>query len=64
MSERAVAPSHDIAPGYLKTWGIPLLSGRDFDEHDLSERPNVMLISAAGARKVFGTKIRSGKPCS
>ena len=34
VPERPGAPSHDIAPGYLKTWGIPLLAGRDFDEHD------------------------------
>src|SRR4030095_12005629 len=30
---RATAPSHDIAPGYLKTWGIPLIAGRECDEH-------------------------------
>ncbi|HEY2799090.1 MAG TPA: ABC transporter permease [Chthoniobacterales bacterium] len=61
VNERAAAPSHDIAPGYLKTWGIPLLSGRDFDEHDLSDRPNVALISQAGARKVFGKENPIGK---
>ncbi|MGI8821198.1 MAG: ABC transporter permease [Chthoniobacterales bacterium] len=61
VNERAAAPSHDIAPGYLKTWGVPLLSGRAFDEHDLSDRPNVMLISQAGARKVFGNEDPIGK---
>jgi predicted permease len=61
INERAAAPSHDIAPGYLKTWGIPLLAGRAFDEHDLSDRPNVMLISQAGARKVFGNENPIGK---
>ncbi len=61
INERAAAPSHDIAPGYLKTWGIPLLAGRGFDEHDLGDRPNVMLISQAGARKVFGNENPLGK---
>ncbi len=61
INERAAAPSHDIAPGYLQTWGIPLLAGRAFDEHDLSDHPNVMLISAAGARKVFGNENPLGK---
>src|SRR5437016_8752392 len=29
MEKRASAPSHDIAPGYLKTWGVPLLPRRE-----------------------------------
>jgi putative ABC transport system permease protein len=61
VPERAAAPSHDVAPGYFKTWGIPLLSGRDFDEHDVADRPNVVLISQAGARKVFGNENPIGK---
>ncbi|MEY2484427.1 MAG: hypothetical protein QOH39_75 [Verrucomicrobiota bacterium] len=61
VPQRAGAPSHDVAPGYFKTWGIPILSGRDFDEHDIADRPNVMLISHAGARKVFGNENPIGK---
>ncbi len=61
IAQRAVAPSHDIAPGYLKTWDIPLIAGRCFDEHDLAERPQVMLISKAGAQKVFGDENPLGK---
>ncbi len=53
VDKRASAPGHDIAPGYLKTWGILLLAGRDFDEHDVADRRNVLLISQAGAKKVF-----------
>jgi putative ABC transport system permease protein len=53
VDKRPSAPGHDIAPGYLKTWGIPLLAGRDFDEHDLAGGRNVLLISQAGAKKVF-----------
>lgn len=61
VPQRAGAPSHDVAPGYFKTWGIPILSGRDFDEHDVTDRPNVILISQAGARKVFGNENPIGK---
>ena len=61
IAERAAAPSHDVAPGYFKTWGIPLLAGRDFDAHDLGDHQNVMLISQAGARKVFGNENPIGK---
>src|SRR5581483_1680458 len=61
VDKRPTAPSHDLAPGYLKTWGIPLLSGRDFDEHDVQDRQNVVLISAAGAKKVFGNEDPIGK---
>ena len=61
VPERAVAPSHDTMPGYFQTWGIPIVAGRDFNEHDLAGKPNVMLISQAGARKVFGKESPIGK---
>jgi putative ABC transport system permease protein len=61
VDKRSTAPSHDVVPGYLKTWGVPLLSGRDFDEHDVQDRQNVVLISAAGAKKVFGNENPIGK---
>src|SRR5262245_27678405 len=54
VDKRANAPSHDVSPGYFKTWGVPVLAGRDFDEHDTADNPNVVLISQSGAKKVFG----------
>src|SRR5262245_17744955 len=61
VDKRASAPGHDIGPGFLKTWGIPVVSGRDFDEHDVADRPNVLLISQAGAKKVFPNENPVGK---
>jgi predicted permease len=61
VDKRASAPSHDVSPGYFKTWGIPVLAGRDFDEHDSTDHQNVVLISQAGAKKVFGNENPLGK---
>ena len=61
MERRANAPSHDIAPGYFKTWGVPLLAGREFNEHDVADAQNVCLISQAGAKKVFPNENPIGK---
>jgi len=61
VDKRATAPSHDVSPGYFKTWGIPVLAGRDFDEHDTANNQNVVLISQLGAKKVFGNENPIGK---
>jgi predicted permease len=61
VDKRASAPSHDVAPDYFKTWGIPILTGRDFDEHDVADHQNVALISGTGAKKVFGNENPIGK---
>src|SRR5882724_970215 len=53
IEKRANAPSHDIAPAYFRTWGIPLLAGREFNEHDTADGQKVCLISQAGVKKVF-----------
>src|SRR5712672_658261 len=61
VDKRATAPSHDVSPGYFKTWGIPVLAGRDFDEHDTADHQNVVLISQSGAKRVFGNENPIGK---
>src|SRR5438270_2104081 len=50
IEQRANGPSHDIAPGYFKTLGISLLTGREFNEHDTADSQKVCLISQAGAK--------------
>jgi predicted permease len=61
IEKRANGPSHDIAPGYFKTWGIPLLAGREFNEHDVADGQMVCLISQAGAKKVYPNENPIGK---
>ena len=61
VSERKGAPSHDLTPGFFRTWGIPILAGRDFDQHDIEGHQNVILISQAGAKKVFPNENPIGK---
>jgi predicted permease len=61
VAERKGAPSNDITPGWLRTLGIPVLAGRDFNEQDMMDHPNVILISASGAKSVFGNENPIGK---
>ena len=61
IEQRANGPSHDITPGYFKTWGIALLTGREFNEHDAGDSQKVCLISQAGAKKVYPGENPIGK---
>ncbi|PWT85099.1 MAG: hypothetical protein C5B58_03620 [Acidobacteria bacterium] len=61
IEKRANSPSHDIAPDYFKTWGVPLLAGREFNEHDTADGQKVCLISQAGAKKVYPNENPIGK---
>jgi putative ABC transport system permease protein len=61
IDKRAAAVFHNIAADYIKTWGIPLLAGRDFNEHDVAGGQNVILISQGGAKKIFGNENPIGK---
>ena len=56
IDKRPAAPNHEIMPGFFKTWGIPVLSGRDIDAHDVEGHQNVILISQAGAHKLYGNE--------
>jgi putative ABC transport system permease protein len=53
VTQRPIGLVHDISPGYFRTFGIPLLSGRDLNEHDTKDHPDVVLISQTTARMIF-----------
>lgn len=42
-----------VTDNYFKTFGTPLLAGRDFTSGDTAGRPRVMIVNAAFARKFF-----------
>ncbi len=51
LSERPAANRHLVSPGYFKTLEIPIRAGRDFDEHDSSTVPHVVIINETFARR-------------
>src|SRR6476646_5978815 len=61
VEERAIVPGHESTPGYFKTWGVPLLAGRDFNQHDIADGQKVCLISQAGAKEVYPGENPIGK---
>jgi predicted permease len=61
VPQRPIAPNHSVTPGYFRTLGIPLIAGRDIDERDTLDRPKIMLISKAGAAKIFPGENPIGK---
>src|SRR5262245_6431949 len=42
-----------VTPGYFKTLGVPLLQGRDFDEHDTASGTRVAVINRTLAERFF-----------
>ncbi|HYB95912.1 MAG TPA: ABC transporter permease [Vicinamibacterales bacterium] len=53
MSERPQANRHLVSPKYFQTLGIPLRSGRDFDERDSARVPHVVIVNETFARQHF-----------
>lgn len=49
-----LAVFNGITPGWVATYGTPLLAGRDITERDDSAAPPVALVNAAFARKFLG----------
>ncbi len=61
---RSEEPSADIkvtTPNYFHTMNIPLLSGRDFTEHDDEKAPGVVIVNQAFAQRFFPNENVLGK---
>ncbi|HEU0173393.1 MAG TPA: ABC transporter permease [Blastocatellia bacterium] len=54
-------PIGQVTPDYFRAMGIPLLSGRYFNEGDDANAPGVMLLNEALARKLFPGENAVGK---
>jgi putative ABC transport system permease protein len=55
------ALGRDVDPGYLRTVGIPLLAGRDFEPADASRKPVPLILNRSAARVLFGPDDPLGK---
>ena len=53
VKDRPLGLTRSVTPGYFATLGIPLLAGRDFNERDVSNSPQVVMISRGAARRLF-----------
>jgi putative ABC transport system permease protein len=51
----------DVDPNYLRTVGIPLLAGRDFEPADASRKPVPLILNQSAARALFGAVDPLGK---
>jgi putative ABC transport system permease protein len=50
-----------VSPGYFETLKIPLLRGRDFTDADTGSAPDVMIVSRATARMMWGDEDAVGR---
>jgi putative ABC transport system permease protein len=60
-SGQRMARNNRIEPDFFRTFGIPLLAGRDFNTDDRKEKSPVFIVNEAFARKVFGSVAAVGK---
>jgi predicted permease len=61
LNQRPLGLTRSVSPGFLKTFGIPLLAGRDFDERDGVDKPLVVLLSKSTAQSLFPNEDPLGK---
>ena len=61
LNQRPLGLTRSVAPGFLKTFSIPLLAGRDFDERDAVDKPLVVLLSKSTAQHLFPNEDPLGK---
>jgi predicted permease len=50
-----------VAPGFLQTVQMPLISGRDFTWHDDKTTPNVAIVNETFAKQLYGNESPIGK---
>ena len=49
-----------ISPSYVRTFGLPLIAGRSFDEHDTGSAEPVVLVSSTLARRFWSDADAAG----
>lgn len=61
VNERPLGLTRSVSPGFLRTFRIPLLAGRDFDERDGVDKPLVVIVSKSTAQRLFPNEDPIGK---
>jgi predicted permease len=61
LNQRPLGLTRSVSPGFLNTFSIPLLAGRDFDERDGVDKPLVVLLSKSTAQRLFPNEDPLGK---
>jgi predicted permease len=61
LNQRPLGLTRSVSPGFLKTFNIPLLAGRDFEERDGVDKPLVVLVSKSTAQRLFPNEDPIGK---
>jgi predicted permease len=61
LNQRPLGLTRSVSPGFLKSFSIPLLAGRDFDERDGGDKPLVVLLSKSTAQRLFPNEDPLGK---
>jgi putative ABC transport system permease protein len=54
-------PLDSISPGYFRAMGIPLLSGREFDDRDVRDSTPVVIVNETFVRRFFADEEPLGK---
>ena len=60
-AERKITDVAMVTPGYFATMGIPLVSGRDFTDHDGSGAPVVAIVNQEFVKRYFPNENPIGK---
>jgi hypothetical protein len=52
---------HHVGPGYFRTLGLPLVSGRDFDDRDQANSKRVAIVNRTFASRLLSTAAPAGR---
>jgi len=61
LNQRPLGPTRSVTPGYFATMGIPLRAGRDFTPRDDAAAPQVVILSASAASRLFPNEDSLGR---
>ena len=60
-SDSIEVPLDSVSPGYFRAMGIPLLSGREFDDRDVRNSTPVVIVNETFVRRFFADEEPLGK---